>query len=317
MSATHSLKAQNDYLHGSFSREYQPIITINSGDSIKMNTIGLEWGYSHADGRKEKFESREDEQGLGHPLIGPIEVKGARPGMTLEVKINELIPSWYGWNVAGGSNGWHNISLGLSEVPQIKLDWELDREAMTGSTQIGDRTFTVPLTPFMGVMSTAPSEEGCHSTIPPRYCGGNIDCKELVKGSVLYLPVAVEGAMFSVGDGHAAQGDGEVSGTAIECPMDEVNLTLTIHEDLTLEMPRANTPSGWITFGFNDDLNKATVMALDGMLHFMQETFGLDKTEAMAIASVSVDLRITQIVNGVKGVHAVLPHGVIQQISNK
>ncbi|PPA70734.1 acetamidase/formamidase family protein [Jeotgalibacillus proteolyticus] len=314
MANAHVLQAKNGLLHGTFSRDYEPILTIQSGDSISLNTIGLEWGYTFKDGNKIKFQSREKEEGRGHPLIGPIAIEGAKPGMTLEVKINDLVPSWYGWNVTGGSHRWHNVRLGLTEVTPLKVDWEIDTESMKGQAKIGDQTFSVPLSPFMGIMATAPSEEGVHSTIPPRYCGGNIDCKELVKGSSIYLPVAVEGGLFSVGDGHAAQGDGEVSGTAIECPMDKVDLTFILHEGITLNMPQANTPAGWIAFGFDDDLNKATIAALDGILDIIQQKYGLEKAEAVSLASVAVDLRITQIVNGVKGVHAVLPHGSIEVI---
>lgn len=117
--------------------------------------------------------------------------------------------------------------------------------------------------------------------------------------------------MFSVGDGHAAQGDGEVSCQAIECPMEEVSLTFVLHADLTLTMPRACTPAGWLTFGFHEDLNEATVQALDGMLDLMGELYGLNRVQAIAIGSTVVDLCITQVVNGVKGVHAVLPHRAI------
>ncbi|KIL49093.1 acetamidase/formamidase family protein [Jeotgalibacillus campisalis] len=313
MSTTHRLKAKNDFLHGTFSKDYEPIMSIQSGDSIELNTIGLEWGYTYEDGKEVKFLSRENEEGLGHPLIGPIRIEGAQPGMMLEIKINDIIPSWYGWNVAGGANVWHNSIVGLTDVPQLRVDWELNRDTMIGKAQIGGRSFSIPLAPFMGIMANAPAEEGAHSTIPPRICGGNIDCKELVKGSTLYLPVEVEGALFSVGDGHAAQGDGEVSGTAIECPMDKVDLTFTVHDEPTLTMPHAHTPSGWVAFGFDDDLNKATAYALEGILQIMQDKYSLNKTEAMALASVAVDLRITQIVNGVKGVHAILPHNVLTE----
>jgi acetamidase/formamidase len=131
-------------------------------------------------------------------------------------------------------------------------------------------------------MGAAPAESGIHSTSPPRYCGGNIDCKELVRGSTIYLPISVEGALFSIGDGHAAQEDGEVSGTAIECPMDLVDITLTVREDLQLKLPRANTPAGWITFGFNEDLNLATGEALNGMVERIQEIHGVEKADAFS-----------------------------------
>lgn len=307
----HKIEAKNENLHASFSKDYEPILTINSGESVQFNSIDIGWGFTPKEGKRVRYQSREKEEEWGHPVIGPIAINGAKPGMTLEVKINDIVPSWYGWNCAGGSRNWHNLALGLSEENEIVFDWELSNELSTGSCHYKNLHFTVPLNPFMGVMSTAPSEPGIHSTIPPRYCGGNIDCKELVKGSTLFLPIAVEGGLFSVGDGHAAQGDGEVSGQAIECPMDLVDLTFILREEKSLKMPMANTPAGWITFGFHEDLNKATIMALEGMLEFMQESYGLRKVEATALASVAVDLRITQIVNKVKGVHAILPHGLI------
>jgi acetamidase/formamidase len=133
-----------------------------------------------------------------------------------------------------------------------------------------------------------------------------------VSGSRLYLPIAVSGALFSVGDGHAAQADGEASSTGIECPMERVELTFRLRGDLSLAMPRANTPAGWITFGFHKDLNEATMIALEAMLDLLHEHYGMERLEALAMASLVVDLRITQIVNGVRGVHAVLPHGAIQ-----
>jgi acetamidase/formamidase len=133
-----------------------------------------------------------------------------------------------------------------------------------------------------------------------------------VPGSALYLPIAVPGGLFSVGDGHAAQADGEVCGTAIECAMERVELTFRLVEDLRLTTPRAETPIGWLTFGFHEDLNEATIIALEAMLELMRERHGLERLEALGLASLVVDLRITQFVNGVRGVHAVLPHGAIR-----
>ena len=120
-------------------------------------------------------------------------------------------------------------------------------------------------------MGMPPDEPGIHSTSPPRYCGGNIDCKELVSGSSLFLPISVEGALFSAGDGHAAQGDGELSGTAIECPIQRAELTFVLHPNLHLTLPRARTPAGWITFGFHSDLYQATIQAGNSMLDLMIE----------------------------------------------
>ncbi|MEH7074500.1 acetamidase/formamidase family protein [Neobacillus drentensis] len=311
MNKNHTVVVKNENLHASFSKNYQPILSIESGDSVQFQTPDIDWGYTSKNGQRVHYTSRESESEWGHPLIGPIAINGAEPGMTLEIKINEIRPGWYGWNGAGGKNNWHNLKLGLVEYEERSVNWLLDVENCKGKCQFHNQSFSVNLQPFMGVMATAPSEDGVHSTIPPRYCGGNIDCKELTKGSILYLPIAVKGGLFSVGDGHAAQGDGEVSGTAIECPMDLVDLTFVVREDINLQLPRANTPVGWITFGFHEDLNEAAIIALNEMLQLIQEIYQVDKHEATALASVAVDLRITQIVNEVKGVHAVLPHDSI------
>ncbi|SEQ79281.1 acetamidase/formamidase family protein [Piscibacillus halophilus] len=309
----HKLDLKSENLHRTFDHSYKPILTIESGDTVQLTTPDIQWGYSKEKGEpKIKFDSREKEDVNGHPIIGPIQVKGAKKGMVLEARINDLIPGWYGTNWAGGFKSWQNDQLGLTNKDKVQLDWELDISTMTGTTKIGDRELHIGLQPFMGLMGVAPAEPGVHITAPPRYCGGNIDCKELVRGSSLFLPIAVDGALFSVGDGHAAQGDGEVSGTAIEAPMDLVDITLKVHDDMNLTMPRAWTPAGWVTFGFDEDLNEATATSLDEMIQLIQKLYDVKKTEATALASTVVDLRITQVVNGSKGAHAVLPHGAIR-----
>ena len=157
-----------------------------------------------------------------------------------------------------------------------------------------------------------PPEAGIHSTLPPRRWGGNLDCKELVAGTVLYLPIPVDGACFSAGDGHARQGDGEVSGLAIECPLERARLTLDVRDDLRLTAPVAETPAAWISFGMDEDLDEAAAMATDTMLELMGRELGLERRDALALASVVVDLRVTQLVNGVRGVHAVLARDAIR-----
>ena len=166
----------------------------------------------------------------------------------------------------------------------------------------------MPLSPFLGVLGMPPPEPGIHSTTPPRPWGGNIDCKELVAGTTLYLPIPVDGAYFSAGDGHAAQGDGEVSGTAIECPA-HAQLTLDVRDDLRLEWPVARIDGAWLTFGFNEQLGRAAKIAVDGMLDLMEREFALARNDALALASVVLDLRVTQVVNDALGVHAVLRDG--------
>lgn len=309
----HKLKLENQNLHGSFSKDYQPILTVDSGDSIHVTTPDIQWGYSPSKNEDRAiFKSNVNEDKPAHPMIGPIAVRNAKPGMVLEVKLNDIVPGWYGRNWAGGIKNWQNEELGLVDTKQVQLDWELNSQTMTGTTLIGEHPFHVGLQPFIGLMGVAPAEDGVHPTPPPRYCGGNIDCKELVRGSSLFLPIAVEGALFSIGDGHAQQGDGEVSGTAIECPMDLVDFTLVVRDDMKINLPRAKTVSGWITFGFDVDLNKAAGQALNEMVELIKDFYGIEKAEALALASVVVDLRITQVVNGVKGVHAILPHGAIR-----
>ncbi|ANU23249.1 acetamidase/formamidase family protein [Planococcus donghaensis] len=309
----HSIPLNSTHLHSSFNRDYQPILTIQSGDTIQLKTIDIEWGYSaHPHEERTVYTSREKEQKLIHPMVGPIAIDGAKPGMVLEVRVNKLVPGWYGRNWAGGLPAWQNDKLGITKSARFQLDWLLDSARMTGSCNIGDQEFRVALSPFLGLLAVAPGEVGTFSTKPPSYFGGNIDCKELVAGSSLFLPISVEGAHFSLGDGHALQGDGESSGTAIECPMDLVDITLLLHKDMQLTMPRANTPAGWITFGFDEDLNEAAAVALAEMVSFMEQLYGINRTEATALSSVAVDLHVTQVVNDVKGVHAILPHGVLR-----
>jgi len=229
--------------------------------------------------------------------------------MTLEVQIGEIRPGPWGWVVAGGWDSPLNRRLGVAEGEEVLHLWTLNADTMTGRNQYGHE---VALRPFMGVMGMPEDVAGLQSTTPPRVTGGNLDCKELVAGSSLFLPVAVPGGLFSVGDGHATQADGEVSGLAIECPMERVELTFRLHPQMSLTTPRANTPAGWITLGLNEDLDEAMHLALNAMLDLMGEMHGLERRDALALASLVVDLHVTQVVNGVQGVHALLPHGALK-----
>lgn len=308
--AKHIIEPERSTLHGHFSPDLPPAITIDSGDTVQFRTLDAGWAIERPEDPKQvtRFEPREKGKDDGHALCGPVAIRNAEPGMTLEIQIEHIRLGTWGW--AGG--GWDNDlnrQLGFEKGnPSSSHFWDLDPDTLTGTNQHGH---TAKLRPFMGVMGLPPNEPGTHGTGPPRFCGGNLDCKELVAGSTLYLPIAVSGALFSTGDGHAVQGDGEVSGVAIECPMEEVILTFHLHDDMPLSNPRARTDEGWLTFGLHEDLNQATTLALKDMLDLMEQQHNLNRADAVALASLFVDLRITQIVNGTRGVHAVLPHNVI------
>jgi acetamidase/formamidase len=182
------------------------------------------------------------------------------------------------------------------------LLWQIDPGRGVASNQYGHR---VRLNPFLGVVAVG-LPEGEHSTIPPRpEGGGNIDCKELTRGSTLFLPIQTDGAMLYLGDGHGAQGDGEVGGTAIECGM-TTELTVHVRDGAPVDSIHAITPKSRITFGFDEDLNEAMASALDAMICWLCKDLRVGRATALAVAGCTVDLRITQVVNDTWGVHAVI-----------
>ncbi len=253
--AYHVIEPERATLHGRFSRDLSPVLTIDPGDTVRFRTLDAGWNLeprrsARPEDRPRKFAPRDPERDKGHALCGPVAIRGAEPGMALGVHIDALRPGPWGWTAAGGWESPLNRRLGVTDAETFLL-WTLDPDAGEGRDQHGHR---IALHPFMGIMGMPPDEPGWHPTPPPRPWGGNLDCKELVAGSTLYLPIPVPGALFSVGDGHAAQADGEVSSTGIECPMERVELTFSLHAAMHLTMPRADTPAGWITFGFDADL---------------------------------------------------------------
>jgi acetamidase/formamidase len=279
--AVHDLPLERRSLHGHFSCDLDPVLTVERGDSVRIAVPNAGWRLDSG----EHFQPRQEGLDDGHALAGPIEVRGARAGQALAVRIDE---------VRAGRRG-----VTFSELPHW-LDWELDGDVGRTAGR------TVRLAPFLGVLGMPPPEPGVHPTAPPRPWGGNIDCKELVAGTTLFLPIPVDGALFSAGDGHAAQGDGEVAGTAIECPMERAELTFGL-SDRALTTPLARGADGsWITFGLHEDIDEAAVIALNAMLELLGREHGLSRRDALALASLQVDLRITQLVNEVRGVHAVL-----------
>jgi acetamidase/formamidase len=301
----HEIPLERRTLHGHFSPDLDPILTIDSGDTIAFACLDAGWHVR----LWEKFEPRDPKLDDGHALIGPVAIRGARSGQTLEVRIDAVRVGDFGFTVAGGWSTWLNDRLGVGAGEDYLLRWELDADAQLGRDEHGRE---VDLHPFLGVLGMPPAKPGIYATGPPRSSGGNIDCKELVAGTKLFLPIPVDGALFSAGDGHARQGDGEASGTAIECPLERVELTLTVLDAPELAAPVAWTPDAWLTFGFDVDLDDAAAAAVHAMLELMRREHGLDRRDALALASVVVDVRITQLVNGVLGAHAVLPHDSIR-----
>jgi acetamidase/formamidase len=276
--AAHELPLDASVLHGHFSRELPPVLSVDPGDSVRFSTPDAGWYVASG----ERFVIDEAEYD-GHALAGPIEVRGARAGQTLVVHVDDVQPA--SWGTTWGKDK--------------QFIWKLE----SGTGEVLGRA--VQLAPFLGVLGMPPDKPGRHPTGPPRPSGGNIDCKELVAGTTLFLPVPVDGALFSAGDGHALQGDGEISGTAIETAV-EAQVTLDVRDDLPLNWPAARIDGAWLTFGFDRSLGMAARIAAEGMVAIMRREHGLKVAEATALASVVVDLRVTQIVNGQQGAHAVL-----------
>lgn len=298
----HRLDPTPDTVTDVFSRDRSPVLTVDPGDRLVVRSLDAS-GYLTRQNSPGEEAPRMFAEARGHCLAGPIAVRGAEPGAVLAVTLESLRPDEWGWTVAGAKDTWLNRRLGLDGPPSWLL-WELDVEKGTGTDQLGH---TVDLAPFLGVIGVPPAEPGEHSTIPPRTVGGgNIDCRYLVAGSTLYLPITVPNALLCLGDGHAAQGDGEVSGTAIECAM-TTEFTVDIVTDTPVAGVHAVTPAGRITFAFNSDLNEAMADALGAMVTWMESLYDLDRPTALALASITVDMRITQVVNETWGVHAVLP----------
>lgn len=309
---THQLKPHRSTLHGTFSHQWEPALTIDPGDSVEFETLDARWSIEpHPQPDRtpaRQFAPRDDERDNGHALCGPVFIAGARPGMTLTVEIGKIVPGSWGWTVAGGWTNGINERLGTA-ADDFRMDWTLDAEKGSAINQFGH---SVDLRPFFGVMGMPGQIAQPVPSWTPRPQGGNIDCRELVEGATLFLPIAVEGGLFSAGDGHARQGDGEVSSTAIECPIASGLLTFGLRDDLAITTPIARTDDAWLTFGFDESLDEAVIIALEAMLDVMGREHGLNRYQALALASVAVDFRVTQIVNGVRGVHAVWEHDAVR-----
>ena len=298
----HFVEASPANVVTAFSRTQEPVLTVDPGDEVQVRTLDVL-------GHEERFSASDEGvprllgPGAGLMVTGPIHVRGAEPGMAVAVHLLDLRPDDWGWTMASWQHSALERALDAERDEPTWLHWDVDVDA---GLVTSPQRLTVPLRPFLGMLGLAPRAAGEHPLVTPHAAGGNLDCRSLTAGSTVYLPVEVEGGLLYVGDGHAAQGDGEVSGTAVECAM-----TSTLRVDLVRapELPglHAETPDGRLTFGLSPDLNVATEQALSAMLTWIERLHGVDRSTALALASAAVDLRVTQVATPTWGVHAVLP----------
>jgi len=312
---THRLEASpSTVAYGHYWAETKPVLTINSGDIIDVDTM-----LTSTPDRLEKsgvpaaeiqsslraiVDQVKDRGPGGHILTGPVYVNGAEPGDALEVKVLSIdLPIAYGYNGCAGYVR-ENCEPGR---PQTII--RLDRKNMTATFLPG---IVIPLRPFFGSMGVAPAlEVGRVSSNPPSTHAGNLDNKELVAGTTLFIPVHVKGALFEVGDGHAAQGDGEVDQTAIETSL-RGRIQLTVRKGMKLAWPRGETNTHFISMGTDVDLRIATRIAIQEMVDFLAATKKMDKHQAYQLTSLAGDVAITQLVDGTMGVHVKMPKSIFK-----
>jgi acetamidase/formamidase len=316
--ATHRLEATpSTVAYGWYDAAGQPVLRIKSGDIIDVDTLltntpaGLQRAGVPDDQIQASLKAiteqvpREKRGPGGHILTGPVFVEGAEPGDALEVKILSIdlaIP--YGYN---GCQGYMPENCPTPRVPSRIIP--LDGKTMTAAFAPG---IVIPLRPFFGSMGVAPPPDaGRVSSNPPGIHAGNLDNKALVAGTTLYIPVHAPGALFEVGDGHAAQGDGEVDQTAIETSL-RGRLQLTVRKGMALKWPRAETATDYITMGTDEDLVKATKTAIQEMIDFLMAEKKLDRLAAYQLTSIAGNVAITQLVDGKVGVHVKMPKEIFK-----
>ena len=317
--AQHRIAALPETTHwGTFSADYPPVLMVESGDTVTLECVSggpdmlppAALGFTVASALARIHAANPVRAGGVHILTGPVAVRGAEPGDTLEVAI-ERIELGADWGFCA-----HRPLAGTlpEDFPHRFVSHiAVDRERRTGRLPWGTE---LPLAPFFGVMGTAPKPEyGVISTKEPREHGGNLDNKELVAGSTLFLPVWVEGARFSAGDGHGVQGDGEVCINALEMCLTGT-FTLLLHKgggprDPALRTPRAETATHFISMGMHEDLDLAMKQALREMIAFICARTNLSRDQAYQFCSLAVDFHVTQTVNGEKGVHGMLRKGLL------
>ena len=293
---------------GHYSADAKPVLTVKSGEIVTIDTVvGIpdmleELGAPADEPLREMKElyAKLTDRGPGpHFLTGPVAVEGALPGDVLEIEILDVrLRSSYGWMMIEPDAG-----ILPEEFPYLRKKLvPLDQRNKVAEFAPGIR---IPVRPFFGNLGLAPPM-GRLGSAPPSYNAGNLDNKWLVAGAKLYIAVQVPGGLFSVGDGHAAQGNGEVCVTAIETNLTGV-FRFTVRKDMKLRWPRAETPTHVITMGLHEDLDEAARRATREMIDYLTTQRGLSRYEAYMLTSAAVDLHVTQVVDGVKGVHAMLP----------
>ena len=316
---THRLPATPETVaYGYYWAEAKPVLRVASGDIIDVDTlitstperlqeVGVPTEKIQASLKAIVANVTGDRRGPGgHILTGPVYVEGARPGDTLEVKVLSIeFPIDYGYN---GCSGFLPANCNGS-VPRSIL--KLDTKAMTSEFKPG---IVIPLRPFFGSMGVAPAPEvGRVSSNPAGRHAGNLDNRELVVGSTLYIPVFVPGALFQIGDGHGAQGDGEVDQTGLETSL-RGRVQLTVRKDMKLVWPRAETSADYISMGSDEDLKTATAIAIQEMVDFLAATKALTKHEAYQVVSLAGDVAVTQLVDQpVYGVHVKVPKAIFRK----
>ena len=312
--ALHRLDARPDTVRlGVFDARIPPVLTIASGDTVRVQCVSgrpevlppAESGMVVPEALAAILRSVAGQRIPGHIVTGPIAVAGAAPGDALEVRVEAIEP--------GANWGYNAIAPLMGTLPEdfperVLMHIAVDRERGVCRLPWGTE---LTLAPFFGVMGVAPPPAfGTIMSKEPRIHGGNMDNKELVAGSTLFLPVWVPGAHFSVGDGHGVQGDGEVCVTALEMCLNGT-FTFVLHKGAGLKMPRAETPTHFISMGLNEDLDQAMKQALREMIAFICARSNLSREQAYQFCSLAVDFRVTQTVNGEKGVHGMLKKGLL------
>lgn len=298
MSHGHAHTIHRHHHHHGWDNANQPVQEVAPGKTVLFETVDASGGQLSASSTLDDLKALDFDK--VNPVTGPVHIDGAAPGDALKVTVERFEPSGWGWtaNIPG-------FGLLADQFPDPALHlWTYDAQSLAPA--LYGPGGKVPLKPFAGTIGLAPAEAGNHSIVPPRRVGGNMDIRDLAVGSVLYLPVEVAGALFSVGDTHAAQGDGEVCGTAIESPM-SVALTFELIKGAELRFPRFTTPGpvsrhldgkGYeVTTGIGPDLMTAARDAVGAMIDLLAGRFGMAPVEAYMLASVCGDLRISEIVD--------------------